>query len=127
MNEKKILIGNALPLTLIRRSVTIIPAQVQTLRDLAAGVQIESFWGHENTLSAVSHFLGIDLTPKEDRPSLQLTAEKLPILHGTVFQTAWIISPNYSDNLRPAIGEEVALDQIESWQVLRVDWDNVDI
>ena len=113
----KILIGNSFPMSLIRRKVTIEPAELNI-----SGKTVASYWGHSNTIAVASDFVGSDLTPKVDRPQISLNSENLPILNGAVFSECWIISPNYKNNFRPAIGEEVSAETIASWQTLKITW-----
>ncbi|MGL4853804.1 MAG: hypothetical protein ACRC37_00940, partial [Lentisphaeria bacterium] len=82
-----------------------------------------SFWGHNYTLNAVNSFLGVDLTPNVERPVIILNDEKLPTLENIVFTECWIVSPNYKQNFRPIIGQEVSADCIESWQILKITWE----
>jgi hypothetical protein len=117
------LIGSTFPLSLVRRAVRIVPAKVEELRVELRKRAVISFWGHKNTLSAAGEVLGVDLTPKFERPAIDLTEEKLPQLDGQAFTEAWIVSPDYMPGYRPAIGEEVQVDKIRGWQVLRVKWE----
>lgn len=119
-----ILIGNSFPLSLIRRKVVIEPQTISMLREkLGSHDLIHSFWGHRNTLSAAKALIGCDLTPKTERPALQLSPNNLPMLNGQTFDECWIVSPQYIENFRPAVGEEVSEDKIASWQVLRMEWE----
>lgn len=115
-----ILIGNAFPLTLIRRGVRIEPATWEELRERAAAVGWLSFWGHDNTRAAVAEHLGFDPVPHTARPALGLAENMLPTLAGHVFSEVWILSPNYIENFRPSIGVEITPEKIASWQVLRL-------
>ena len=114
----KILIGNSFPMSLIRRKVTIEPAELNT-----SGKTISSFWGHSNTIKVASTFLGSDLTPENERPVIKLGVDNFPTLNGETFTECWIISPTYKNNFRPAIGAEVAAESIASWQVLKITWE----
>ena len=118
-----ILIGNTFPLSLIRRSVRIVPVSKETLLDEAKGRRIVSFWGHANTLAAVSHSFGLDLTPSCERPVLGLSQDNLPLFENNVFRECFILSPDYWKHFRPVIGIEVAEEDIAAWQVLRISWD----
>ena len=118
--NRKILVGNSFPLSLIRRGVVITPCEIDELRRLLPGNEIVSYWGHRNTLAAVNDCLGIDLTPTVERPALSLSAEKLPMYEGEEFRECWVMSPDYRDGFRPAIGEEVSADQILGWQCLHL-------
>lgn len=119
---KNILIGNGFPTSLIRRQVTITPYCIFVLRDQLKDAEIYSFWGHRNTLHAVNSILGVNLTPTEERPSIDLNDKNYPCFQGVEFHDCWIISPNYKENYRPQIGEETPAEQIKSWQVLKIQW-----
>ena len=119
MNDA-VLIGNSFPLSLIRRAVKIEPYPLSELTALLADAKIASFWGHSNTLAAVNALFGYDLTPKEQRPALQLSEENLPQYAGCNFTECWILSPDYFSDFRPAIGEEVSPEKIKSWQCLKI-------
>ena len=118
-----ILLGSTYPLTLIRRKVTIEPAELESLRHALKEQPFASFWGHPNTLPVANALLGVDVTPQSERPVLTLTAEKLPTLDGLVFDVCYILSPDYAPGFRPQPGEEVTADKIVGWQVLRMSWD----
>ena len=118
-----ILIGNSFPLSLIRRNVRIEPVGRDELLATIKGRQIASFWGHSNTLAAANDWLGVDLTPKTERPALHLSDNKLPQLDGMEYQACFILSPNYRPGFRPAIGAEVDAADILGWQVLKIIWD----
>ncbi len=117
-----ILIGNSFPLSLIRRKVEIIPADLADLQKLVKQCRVVSFWGHANTMAAAGMVLGADLTPPEPRPVLTLNDELLPQLAGQTFTECYIVSPEYRQNFRPAIGEEVAVEKISGWQILKIIW-----
>ena len=117
--SKNVLVGNAFPLSLVRRAVHITPQKSDAF---PRNAKLFSFWGHTNTLPHVNAFLGIDLTPKSDRIALTLNDDLLPQLCGEVFQECWIISPNYTENFRPEIGEEISAQKIKSWTFLKVTW-----
>ena len=116
----RILIGNSFPLSLIRRRVVIVPCGLEELRRLLAEREIVSFWGHRNTLEAVKQCLGYDLTPRVDRPALTLSAAGLPVYEGEVFGDCWVLSPDYREGFRPAIGVEVTPGEILDWQCLHL-------
>jgi len=117
---KKILIGNAFPLTLIRRKVRIEPVDINDFRKTLENAEIFSFWGHANTLPAASVFLGVDLTPQVERAILKLNRNHLPEFDGREFREVFIVSPNYIGDFRPRIGEEVPLEKIRDWQLLKI-------
>lgn len=118
--KKKLLVGNSFPLSLIRRRVEIRPCGLDELQRLLAGNEIVSYWGHRNTLASISRRLGADLTPDVERPVLLLSKEKLPMYGGAVFDECWVLSPDYLDGFRPAIGDEVPPEQIVGWQCLHM-------
>lgn len=75
-----VLLGNAFPLTLVRRSVRIEPRPLDELRREVAARGVVSFWGHDNTLPAARALLGFDPAPATGRPALTLNADLLPLL-----------------------------------------------
>ena len=121
---KRILIGSTFPLSLIRRKVSITPEPLTLLQTIIASTDmICSFWGHQNTLSAVNSLLGTDLTPLSERPSLLLNSDNMPILYGEIFNECWVVSPNYVSGFRPQIGVEVKKDEITGWEILKITWE----
>lgn len=115
----KVLVGNAFPLSLIRRTVRIEP---QTEDVFPRNTMVFSFWGHTNTLPHVNAFLGLDLTPKSERIAVTLNDDLFPQLLGEIFRECWIISPNYTENFRPRIGEEISAEKIKDWTLLKITW-----
>ncbi len=122
-NKSSILIGNAYPLSLVRRPVRIVPATREELHAAANGKTIASFWGHANTLVEAECFCGLPLAPGNDRPAIRLQESGLPSLGGQTFCECWILSPDYIRNLRPAVGEEVPAEHIGGWTVLKITWE----
>lgn len=122
-NTNSILIGNAFPLSLIRRPVHIAPVSVDELWAAARNTEIISFWGHANTLAAAEAFSGLPLAPAVERPVIQLQESGLPSMVGQTFCECWIISPDYIDGFRPAVGEEVPPERIMGWQILKITWE----
>ncbi len=120
MNTARTLIGNAFPLSLVRRRVVITPEREETLRTLLRVARPASFWGHPITLQAASARVGVDLAPDSERPAIQLNAEHLPCLDGIAFTECWILSPEFDAGFRPAMGEEVPAARIRDWQVLKI-------
>lgn len=118
--NKAILISNSFPLSLIRRAVKIEPCGLDELTALLSDAKIVSFWGHSNTLAAVNALLGYDLTPKEQRPVLRLSENNLPRYADNDFTECWVLSPDYCEDFRPAIGEDVPPEKIKSWQCLKI-------
>lgn len=121
----KILIGNCFSLTLMRGGeVTVSPQPLDVLRKLlASGVEVVSYWGHENTRAVAERILGVSLKTKSPRPALCLVGDKKkPMLDGEVFDTCWVLSPDYVPGYRPSIGEEADESKITGWQVLKLSW-----
>ena len=119
----RILIGNSFPLTLIRgHRVVCEEIALDALREKLAGAEVVSFWGHENTRLAAEAVLGVSLAPKMPRPAITLSAEARPQLEGYTFDTCWVLSPDYRKDFRPAIGQEVPLDAMRGWHVLKLTW-----
>ena len=123
--SKKILIGNSFPLSLVRREVEIEPVDltqfvVRLDAALTKGDQVVSFWGCSNTLKVASDILGVDLTPKTERPALSLSSNNLISFEGETYHIVYILSPDYRPGFRPAIGVEVGPEDITGWTVLRV-------
>lgn len=118
--NKAVLVGNSFPLSLIRRAVRIEPCELEDLTKLLSDVKIISYWGHSNTLVAVNKLLDYDLTPHEQRPVLRLSENSLPQYAGIEFTECWVLSPDYCEDFRPAIGEEVPPEKIKSWQCLKI-------
>jgi len=119
--KEKILLGDSWPMTLIRRPVQIEPISIDNLRSwLALGGDFYSFWGHQNTIAAANRLLGVDVTPKTERPAVELTHEGLPTFEGEVFWWAYILNPDYRPGFRPQIGQEVGEEDITGWTCLRV-------
>lgn len=117
---KRILIGNAFPMTLVRRVVSIAPVAIRDFRGLLADAEIVSFWGHDNSLIAASDFAGRDLRPETNRPVVTLNDEGFPTLHGREFRGVYIISPNYDSTVRPGLEKEEAMTNIVGWSVLNL-------
>lgn len=118
-----VLIGNAFPLSLVRRRVVVEPQTREALRGALAGKKIFSFWGHASTQAAASSLAGVDLAPLATRPAVACdAATHLPSLHGALFRECWVIAPEYSPGFRPALGAEVSSELIAGWQILRLAW-----
>lgn len=117
-----ILLGNSFPLSLIRRPVHIEPRQLADLRAALVGRTLYSFWGHANTLAAVTRMLVRDVRPKTARPVLSLDNSCLPCLDGRSFNECWVLSPDYVENFRPDPGQEVSEEAIAAWRVLYIRW-----
>ena len=118
----QVLFGNSFPLSLIRRRVVIDPRPIEELQRLLQENGVCSFWGHSNTVGIASAAVGTDVSPATARPVLSLNIENLPVLDGRIFRECWILSPDYVAGFRPAVGEEVGLEKVLGWQVLRIEW-----
>jgi len=119
----KILIGNTFPISLIERKVVSQPAELSELKQIIdQGSKIFSFWGHKNTIEAARSMLGFDPTPNTERPALTLDADGYPQLEGHSFECCWVMVPQYVKGYRPALGEEVSLDKIVKWQLIKMEW-----
>lgn len=117
-----LLIGNSFPLSLIRRKVMIEPARLERLREeIGDAGGVLSFWGHANTLPAAEEAVGRSLAPATERPALELSSDRYPVFQNKTFTECWILSPDYTGNFRPNIGEEVPTEKIRGWQVLRME------
>jgi hypothetical protein len=117
-----ILIGNSFPVSLIRTKVVFEPQPLTALQAALAGKRICSYWGHPNTLAAANRVVGADLTPAHHRPSLKVTANGLPRMGQLQFDECWILAPACAIPNRPGIGEELDIDAIKEWRVLKLTW-----
>lgn len=84
--------------------------------------KVASFWGHENSRGAAEAVLGVSLATRGERPAVTLSPDGLPMLDGEVYSSCWLLSPDYPDGFRPAIGSEVNPEQIKGWHVLKLTW-----
>jgi hypothetical protein len=116
------LIGSTFSLTLIRRYVEIEPTPFEKLQKKLLSENYESFWGHANTIYVANKLLGIDVTPKSNRPAIILNERGYPTLNGNVYKESWVVSPDYREGFRPRIGEEVDAKDIVGWVVLKLSW-----
>ncbi len=121
--ETVMLIGNSFPFTLIRRAVRVVPESLADVRRKLATADVHSYWGHAGTLSAVRALLGVDLTPKGERPAIVLSPDGYPTLDGETFREVYVCSPTYAAGFRPPLGADVPADKITSWQMLRIIWE----
>lgn len=111
------------PLSLVRRRVVIQPESPGALRAALGSRSVYSYWGHPATLRTVNDWLGVDLTPRTDRPALACDAKTgRPVLDGLVFSECWVVSPDYEPGVRPAMGAIAPSEKIKGWQVLRMQW-----
>ena len=120
---RKILIGNSYPFSLVRCARLVVESvSLSALQAALTGAEIVSFWGHANTRSAAEELLGVSLLSKTERPALSLSGDGRPMLEGEVFDSCWLLSPDYPEGFRPSIGTEVGLEMIKGWQVLKLTW-----
>jgi|GEM_PF-816097 len=120
--NEPVLVGNSFPFGLIKSRVTIRPMTLEDLKIEITNRGVCSFWGHNNTLSAVFEMIGFDLTPEQARPSISLDENSRPFLSGKSFSECWILAPEYVDGIRPEIGKEVEVQQISRWNINRIKW-----
>lgn len=122
--SEKILVGNTFPLTLVRgHRVACEEIPIDALRARLAERPVASTWGHANTRAAAEAILRVSLAPAVARPVLALDDDDYPVLDGERFEEAYVLSPDYVANFRPAVGEEVAPGSIRAWHALRLTWD----
>lgn len=120
---KKILVGNSFPFSLIRCERLIVEQKpISELKDALASAEVASFWGHENTRAAAESVLGVSLATHGVRPAVTLSPAQRPMLDGEEFSSCWLLSPDYPEGFRPAIGTEVGPEQIKGWHVLKLSW-----
>ena len=121
--EKKVLIGNSFPFSLIRCNRLIVEQKpISELKDALASAAVASFWGHENTRTAAESVLGVSLATHGVRPAVTLSSAGRPVLAGEEFASCWLLSPDYPEGFRPPIGTEVGPEQIKGWHVLKLSW-----
>ena len=120
MKTSKVLLGNTFPVGLIRRSALCTPITVEKAKQILSSKGFESFWGHADTLNAVSAALKINATPKTVRPALILSDTSLPVLNGQAFNTVIVFSPSYVQGFRPTYGVEVDPANITGWTPLLI-------
>jgi len=122
-NKRKVLIGNSFPFSLIRCKRLIVESEsISVLQETLTGTEVASFWGHTNTRAAAEAVLGVSLAPHTERPVVTLSSECRPMLDGEEFGICWLLSPDYPEGFRPAIGTEVTPEQIAGWHVLKLTW-----
>ena len=121
--KSKLLIGNSFPFSLVRCARLIVESKpLAALKEALADAEVASFWGHENTRAAAERVLGVSLAPRTERPAVTLSPAQRPMLYGEEFGTCWLLSPDYPEGFRPAIGTEVSPAQIAGWHVLKLTW-----
>lgn len=79
------------------------PIDMEKVINMASSGGFESAWRHENTAAIVSNLLGVDITPKVNRPAIELDDDKFPTLYGTRFSTIILISPDYVPGFGPQL------------------------
>ena len=121
--KTRLLIGNSFPFSLVRCERMVVESKpLAALKEALAGAEVASFWGHENTRAAAEGVLGVSLRPRTERPAVTLSSGNRPMLDGDEFDTCWLLSPDYPEGFRPAIGTEVTPEQIAGWHVLKLTW-----
>lgn len=119
----KILVGNAYPFSLVRCDRLVVEQKpIAELKQALDGAQVASFWGHENTRGAAEAVLGVSLATHGVRPAITLSSCGHPVLNGEEYADCWLLSPDYPEGFRPAIGAEVGPEQIKGWHVLKLSW-----
>lgn len=121
------LIGNTYPASLIRRDTLFRPI---SLNDAQQFVRIAqeigegpiSYWGHSNTVALASGMLGVDLTPREERPTITLDNEAFPTLYGKAHQMVLVVSADIRpDHIKPRSDKsEYKPEDIAGWRYLLV-------
>ena len=71
---------------------------------------------------AAESVLGVSLATNGVRPAVTLSPALRPMLDGEEFSSCWLLSPDYPEGFRPAIGSEVGPEMIEGWHVLKLSW-----
>lgn len=121
--DVRILVGNAFPFSLVRCNRLIVEQKpISELKDALASAAVASFWGHENTRTAAESVLGVSLATHGVRPAITLSSCGRPVLNGEEYADCWLLSPDYPEGFRPAIGTEVGPEQIKGWHVLKLTW-----
>ena len=123
IKNEKILIGNSFPFSLVRcKKLTVERRSMCDLQEALLDREVVSFWGHDNTRKIAEKMLGVALMPKQNRAALSLSKNARPMLDGNEFDSCWLLSPDYPEGFRPAIGIEIGLDMIRGWHVLKLIW-----
>lgn len=121
--EKKTLVGNSFPFSLIRCERMVVEQKpLAELKEALADSRVVSFWGHQNTRAAAEMFVGVSLATGAERPALSLSPTGRPMLGADEFSECWLLSPDYPDGFRPPIGAEVSPEMIKGWHVLKLSW-----
>ena len=119
---KTIGIGNTFPPSLIRRRTTFTPIVLDDMHRIIQGKNLQSFWGHANTIAAANAVLGFDVTPPTARRAVVLDNENYPTLDNVRLSAIIVCSPSYRPGYRPAEGAVSAETDIVGWQVLLVEF-----
>ncbi|RQP22359.1 STIV orfB116 family protein [Piscinibacter terrae] len=107
------LLGNTFPPAYVRRECNITMISLEQAREILEG-GFASFWGHENTVRAVSDYLKMEVP--YNRESVRLDDENFPSFDGKSHKEVVVISPTYKDPaFRPKVGVEVTPEEICSW------------
>lgn len=85
---------------------------------------IFSFWGHKNSLKQAEQFCGLSLGSETSRPVIQLNQEGLPSFAKQTFTECWVLAPEYIENIRPDIGQEIDARSICNWRILKITWES---
>lgn len=121
--EKKTLVGNSFPFSLIRCERLVVEQKpLAELKAALDGSRVVSFWGHKNTRAAAEKVVGVSLATGVERPALSLSPTGRPVLGEDEFTECWLLSPDYPDVFRPPIGVEVSPEMIKGWHVLKLSW-----
>lgn len=120
-------VGNTFPITLVPEDGNIIMYQIslEEAKKLIAESDVESFWGHQNTLKSAVKILGDKIRPKIDRPALKLEKGRYIrywILNNKESNKILILSPIYQEGFRPQIGVEVTEEQILGWRPILIQY-----
>ena len=120
--SNKILLGNSFPMGLVKRPARLTPLGKEDLLALLKGREVVSFWGHQNTVSLVSDYLGREIPCR--RVALGLSRDLYPSVDRETFQEVLLLTPEYRDGFRPQIGVEPTPEDIRAWGVLRVSFND---
>lgn len=110
-------------MSLIRRSVSIKTLDKADFQKELDNSKIFSAWGHPNSIKLAEKFLGVSLYPSTYRGQIKLSSKNLPVFNGVEFKQCYIVSPITVGNMRHNIGKELKAEEIESWQLLKIEWD----
>lgn len=120
--SKKILLGNSFPMGLVKRPARLTPLRKEDLLALLKDKEIVSYWGHQNTVSLASAYLGREIPCR--RVALGLSRDLFPSIDGETFQEVILLTPEYRSGFRPQIGVEPTPEDIREWGVLRISFED---